>query len=137
MRSLTYFAVLEPSENGGYGIFFPDLPGCYSYAESLEEASAMAEEAASLHVYGLEEDGDPVPSASTVVPKLDIEDMIVLAVKIHPDIYRIKHENRRVKTNTTIPMWLKKVAEERNVNYSQLLEAALMDYLEIKTPAVV
>ena len=33
MLSMTYLAVLEPGEDGSYGISFPDLPGCFSYGE--------------------------------------------------------------------------------------------------------
>ena len=134
MRSLTYFAVLEKGENDSYGIYFPDLPGCYSYAESLADAPSMAEEAASLHIYGLEEDGDSIPEPSSELPTLPSDNMLVLAVTVHPEVFRIKHESRRVKTNTSIPMWLKKIAEAKRVNYSQLLETALIDYLGIKIP---
>lgn len=38
MRNLTCFAVFEPSTNGSYSIYFPDLPGCVSVGDSLEEA---------------------------------------------------------------------------------------------------
>ena len=40
-------------------------------------------------------------------------------------------DNRAVKTNTTIPAWLKEIAEERGVNYSKLLQAALIEYLNV------
>ena len=45
----------------------------------------------------------------------------------------IKNEldNRAVKTNLTIPAWLKEMAEEEGVNYSKLFQAALIDYLGI------
>ena len=54
MRKITYLAVMEPSEDGGYAVFFPDVPGCISYGESFEKARAMAEEAVGLHVYALD-----------------------------------------------------------------------------------
>ena len=41
-------------------------------------------------------------------------------------------DNRRVKTNVTIPAWLKEIAEKEDVNYSRLLEIALVDYLGIQ-----
>ena len=47
MQNLTYLAVLEPSTNGSYSIYFPDLPGCISVGNSLEDAAHMAAEAAS------------------------------------------------------------------------------------------
>ena len=45
MFSMTYLAVLEPGEDGSYGISFPDLPGCFSYGENLAHAGQMAAEA--------------------------------------------------------------------------------------------
>jgi post-segregation antitoxin (ccd killing protein) len=36
-----------------------------------------------------------------------------------------------VKTNLTIPAWLKEMAEAQGVNYSKVLQTALMDYLGI------
>lgn len=131
MRNLTYLAVLEPSTDGSYSIYFPDLLGCTSFANNLEEAAHMAAEAASLHVYGMECDGEEIPIPSVNLSKEDTDGNIILPVTIHPDLFRIKKDNERIKTNTTLPAWLKRIAEEQKVNYSRLLEAALIDYLQI------
>ena len=131
MLNLTYLAVLEPGEDGGYGISFPDLPGCFSFGENLTEAQQRAMEAASLHVYGMECDGEEVPIPSVSLSQEMTKGMIVMPVTIHPDLYRLKRDNERIKTNITLPAWLKRIAEEKKVNYSRLLEAALIDYLQI------
>ena len=131
MLNITYLAILEPGEDGSYGISFPDLPGCFSYGENLAHAGQMAAEAASLHVYGLEQDGEEIPAPSLSFPKDEVEGMVVMPVTIHPDLYRAKHDNERIKTNITLPAWLKRLAEEQKVNYSRLLEAALIEYLQI------
>ena len=131
MLNLTYLAVLEPGEDGSYGISFPDLPGCFSFGENLAEAQQMAAEAASLHVYGMERDGEKIPTPSVTLPQDVTEGMVVMPVTIHPDLYRMKRDNERVKTNITLPAWLKRIAEEQKVNYSRLLEGALLDYLQI------
>ena len=131
MLNLTYLAVLEPSEDGSYGISFPDLPGCFSFGEDLAEAQQMAAKAASLHVYGMERDGEEIPTPSASLPRETTDGMIVMPVTIHPDLYRMKRDNERVKTNITLPAWLKRIAEEQKVNYSLLLETALIDYLQI------
>ncbi len=55
-------AIFEPGEKKGYCITFPDLPGCITEGDSLEEALRMAKEALELHLYSLEEDGDIIPS---------------------------------------------------------------------------
>ncbi len=131
MLNLTYLAVLEPGEDGSYGISFPDLPGCFSFADNLAEAEQMAAEAAELHVYGMEKDGEAIPEPSTSLPPEVTAGMVVMPVTLHPDMYRLKRDNERVKTNTTLPAWLKRIAEEQKVNYSRLLETALLDYLQI------
>ena len=131
MLNLTYLAVLEPGEDGSYGISFPDLPGCFSFADNLAEAEQMAAEAAELQVYGMEKDGEAIPEPSTSLPPEVTAGMVVMPVTLHPDMYRLKRDNERVKTNTTLPAWLKRIAEEQKVNYSRLLETALLDYLQI------
>ena len=131
MLNLTYLAVLEPGSDGSYSISFPDLPGCFSYGNNLAEAQQMAEEAASLHVYGMERDGDEIPLPSLNLPKKTTAGNVVMPVTIHPDLYRAKRDNERIKTNITLPAWLKRIAEEKKVNYSRLLETALIDYLQL------
>jgi predicted RNase H-like HicB family nuclease len=131
MLNLTYLAVLEPGTDGSYSVFFPDLPGCFSYGKDLEDAQRMATEAASLHVYGLECDNEEIPTPSLNLSREDTEGNVVMPVTIHPDMFRTKKDNERIKTNITLPAWLKRIAEEKKVNYSRLLETALMDYLQI------
>lgn len=131
MRKITYLAVLEPAEDG-YGVFFPDLPGCISFGKTIQEAQEMAAEAAGLHIYGMEQDGDSVPVPSLVLDTEETEGCIVTPVSVFPDIIKNEMDNKRVKTNTTLPSWLKRIAEEEKVNYSRLLETALMDYLGLQ-----
>jgi predicted RNase H-like HicB family nuclease len=131
MLNLTYLAVLEPGTDGSYSVFFPDLPGCFSYGKDLEDAQRMATEAASLHVYGLECENEEIPTPSLNLSREDTDGNVVMPVTIHPDMFRMKKDNERIKTNITLPAWLKRIAEEKKVNYSRLLETALMDYLQI------
>ncbi len=131
MQNLTYLAVLEPSSDGSYSIYFPDLPGCISTSNSLGEAANMAAEAASLHVYNMECDNEEIPAPSLKLSKEDTEGNVIMPVTIHPDLFRMKKDNERIKTNITLPAWLKRIAEEQKVNYSRLLETALIDYLQI------
>ncbi|MFD2234080.1 type II toxin-antitoxin system HicB family antitoxin [Phaeospirillum tilakii] len=56
-----YPAIIERGEGPGFGVFFPDLPGCTSAGETIEAAARSAEEALGLHLRGMIEDGDPLP----------------------------------------------------------------------------
>ena len=106
---------------------------CFSFADNLAEAEQMAAEAAELHIYGMERDGEAIPEPSTSLSKDITKDMLVMPVTVHPDLYRMKRDNERVKTNITLPAWLKRMAEEKKVNYSRLLESALLEYLQLPT----
>ena len=133
MRKVTYIAVMEPV-NDGYSIYFPDLPGCTSYGQDFDNAHKQATEALELHVYGMEKDGEPLPDPSKN-PNIDPETStgyILTPVTIFPNIVKNELDNRAVKTNLTIPAWLKELAEAQGVNYSKIFQTALMEYLGIK-----
>lgn len=104
MRKVSYPAVFEPSGNG-YSVYFPDLPGCISYGESYEDAQKEASDALGLHLYGMEKDGDIIPEPSKK-PIIDVETVpgyLVSLVTVFPDLVRNELDNRRVKTNVTLP----------------------------------
>ena len=136
MRKLTYFAVFEPNGEGGYGVFFPDLPGCVSFGDDYDHAGEMAKEALGLHIYGMEKDGDTIPPPTKSPHELEIDPetsqgYILTAVTIYPDLLKDRLDNRAVKTNTTLPAWLKEMAEDQGVNFSHLLQASLKEHLGI------
>ena len=60
MTRRTYPAIVEAATDG-YGVGFPDLPGCVSHGLDYETALRSAEEALSLHLEGMTEDGDVFP----------------------------------------------------------------------------
>ena len=132
MRKLTFIAVFEPVENG-FSVYFPDLPGCISYGENFEDAQKQAVDALGLHIYGMEKDNNeiPVPLKTPIIDPETAVGYMVSPITIFPDIVKNELDNRAVKTNLTIPAWLKEMAEDRGVNYSKVFQAALMDYLGI------
>ena len=58
-----YPATFTPHNDGSgrYDVTFADLPGCVSQGASLEDALRMGQEALSLHIGSMIEDGDPLP----------------------------------------------------------------------------
>jgi predicted RNase H-like HicB family nuclease len=56
-----YLAALEPDGHGGFGVFFPDLPGLASAGDSQDEAIAEAVQALAGHVAAMRDDGDVIP----------------------------------------------------------------------------
>ena len=59
---MRYIAFIHKEPDSVYGVSFPDLPGCISAGETIDEAVRNAVEALSGHVRMLEADGDPVPA---------------------------------------------------------------------------
>ena len=60
-----FTVVLEPCEEGGYAVYVPALPGCFSQGETREEALANIREAIQLHLEPVEDDL-PVQEGSLV-----------------------------------------------------------------------
>lgn len=94
MRKLTYLAVLEPSADG-YGIYFPDLPGCISFGKDIEDSQQMTREALELHIYCMEKDNDPIPEPSRSLDKEAAETGIITAITVFPDLVKNDMENRQ------------------------------------------
>jgi predicted RNase H-like HicB family nuclease len=63
---MQYIAYLHKEKNSDFGVSFPDFPGCISAGSTLEEARQMAVEALSLHIAGMQEDGEKIPEPSTL-----------------------------------------------------------------------
>lgn len=53
--------IFEPQQEGGYTAYVPDLPGCVSEGETLEEATAMIREAMALYLESRQERDWPLP----------------------------------------------------------------------------
>jgi predicted RNase H-like HicB family nuclease len=62
--------VLEPSEEGGYTVYVPSLPGCISEGNTKEEAMANIKEAIELYL-------EPVEDDLTVPPDTEIMEIAV------------------------------------------------------------
>lgn len=125
-------AVFEPG-NESIGVYFPGLPGCVSDGENEIDAVRMAKEALSLHLYGMEEDGDAIPESSSVraIQKdLDPHEYVVM-IEVWMPPFRDKMHQKAVKKTLTIPKWLDDVAKEHQVNYSHVLQDALKKHLGI------
>lgn len=66
-----YIALIRKEDDSDYGVSFPDLPGCVTAGATLDEARAFADEALTLHLEGLAEDGEAAPEPSTLEAIMD------------------------------------------------------------------
>ena len=62
----SYLIVIERAEDGGYGAWAPDLPGCVALGDTIEDAEHQMREAIAFHLEGLRDQGEPVPAPTAV-----------------------------------------------------------------------
>lgn len=122
-KIIGYAAFFEQIDGGKYLVEFPDLPGCFSQGDSLEEAIYNAQEA--MMIYYTEKRGE-LPKASDFKSVQKANPNIIIQVIT----LNVSKPVRAVKKTLTIPEWLNTLAEKYQVNFSQILREALIDYLK-------
>ncbi len=124
---LTAYPAIMHEEDGLYWVEFPDLEGCYSDGDTLAEAAKNAEEALGLYLCSLIERDQSVPAPSEMSAIQPQEGFLTL-VATEPLKYH--RSTKSVKKTLTIPEWLNTEAEKRHINFSSVLQQALMTIIE-------
>jgi predicted RNase H-like HicB family nuclease len=65
------YAVVIEKADGNYSAYVPDLPGCVATGDSVQAIEAEIREAIRFHIDGLEEDGLPVPTPTSLAEYVD------------------------------------------------------------------
>jgi predicted RNase H-like HicB family nuclease len=65
-----YLVVIERAEDGSFSAYVPDLPGCVSCGDTLDEARSLIAEAVRLHVDSLRRHNEPVPEPTAVAERV-------------------------------------------------------------------
>lgn len=126
-----FIAVLEDGGKGTIGVYFPDLPGCISGADNTNKAAENAKKVLQLHLYGMEEDGDEIPTPSNITDIHLEKNEIPLLVEVFMTPFREKMRKRFVKKTLSIPSWVNAIAEEQGVNFSAVLLKGLKEQCHI------
>lgn len=125
MNRLFYPAIFHKAEEGGFWVTFPDIPECMTQGDNMEQAYEMAVDALGLSLSSMEEMGEQIPEASSL-EKIQVEDGILVIIEFNMAEYRRKNSSKAVKKTLSIPEWLNEAAMRENINFSQLLQEALM-----------
>ncbi len=128
VMTLIYPGILYPFSDGsgGFSVEFPDLSGCRTKGKDLEEAIRLGTDAASRWILVETEAGRKIPKASDYKDIHPKADGIVNLFALDMDEYAEKYGEKSVRKNLTIPAWLNTFAEKNNVNFSQVLQEALL-----------
>lgn len=128
-------------EGSGYSVIFPDLNHLATCGDTLEDAFAAAVDCLAGYLFEAKKDGDAVPAPSTlqsvsledVAKDLELDnyhDAFVNIVTVDAEEYAKTHFNKAVKKTLTIPQWLNDSATAAGLNFSQVLQEALMQKIK-------
>jgi len=134
MKKAFYPAIVKKG-NKDYIVKFYDIPHGITQGSNLDEVAEKAREVLELCIEGFLEDKEEIPTPTFPENiKLGNEEFIIL-VDVNITLIKNELENKAVKKTLTIPYWLNEIAEENKVNFSQLLQVAIKEHLNIsRTP---
>ncbi len=106
---------------------FPDLEGCQTFGDTLNETAENASESLSGYLLTLLEENAPIPSPSDIRSLQIPEDGFTSLVSCDIDQYK---DTKAVKKTLTIPAWLNDRANAMGINFSKVLQDALLSKVQ-------
>lgn len=128
--SMTFYpAVFHKADQGerGYWVEVPDLPGCFTQGDTMEETFKEVQEAVGLY---LDENNDFNKPSPIEKIQQDFPGESVMLVPYDSVAYAKKYKNKAIKKTLSIPEWLNEEASKRGVNFSQVLQEALINKIK-------
>ena len=123
------YPVVLIEEEDGYYVRVPDFDSS-TQSKDLAEAIEMARDLIGIMAIDFEEDKKEIPKPNSV--KFEKEkDSIITLVDVDFLEYRKKYNNKMIRKNLTIPYWLNVEAEKAGINFSQVLQVALKEKLNV------
>jgi predicted RNase H-like HicB family nuclease len=119
-------------DNEGYYVHFPDIEGCFTDGDTLAEAIENANDVLPLMLCSMEDDGDAIPEPSDITALVVVDGDFASLIYADTLDYRRRFDAKAVKKTLSIPNWLNTLAEQNNINFSNVLQNALMDQLHIE-----
>jgi predicted RNA binding protein YcfA (HicA-like mRNA interferase family)/predicted RNase H-like HicB family nuclease len=127
-----YIAIVHKDTKSDFGVSFPDFPGCITAGKNIDEAKDMAQEALTLHIKGILEDGEKLPHPSR------LEEIMIDPGYVNAVAYLVVSvpdaKPRTVRVNVTVPeMTLKQIdaaAKKRGMSRSSFLVHAAQNAIQ-------
>lgn len=125
------FPAVFTKDGDFYVVNFPDVEGCFTQGESIQDALEMAEDVLCLTLYDYEESNKAIPQPSDLKAIKTDDSSFVSLVSCDTIEYRKFYDNKAVKKTLTIPAWLNTMSEREGINFSAVLQNALKAELHI------
>lgn len=133
---LSIYPAIFYKEKNGYSVIFPDLNYLSTCGENLNDAMEMAIDCLAGYLYTAKLDDDKLPAPSKIddIHPIDIantigfdgKDSFINLISVDLEDYAKTHFNKSVKKTLTIPEWLNREATKKNINFSKVLQDALI-----------
>jgi predicted RNase H-like HicB family nuclease len=125
--------VIHKDPTSSYGVTVPDLPGCFSGSETLDDIFAAAQEAIACHIEGLLMDGEPIPDKKPIDEHQTNPDFAG-GIWALVDVDVSKLSSKAVRINITIPSRVLAIVDEaaarERESRSGLLTRAALSHIE-------
>lgn len=125
-----YPIVISKEADGFYYVEIPDF-NIATQGKDIADSMEMARDAIGLMGIDFIDDGKEIPQPNSTPIKPSKNDIVTL-VDVDFGEYRKKADNKAVKKNCTIPYWLNVEAEKAGINYSKVLQDAIINILGLK-----
>ena len=131
MNRLFYPALFHKAEEGGFWISFPDIPECLTQGDDMAQAYEMAVDALGLALVCREKEGQPIPAASNPAAIVPEPGSFLAVIEFDMLAYKKRTNSKAVKKTLSIPEWLNEAAMSMDLNFSQVLQEALLAKLQL------
>lgn len=129
MSTKVYYPTVFQKEEIGYSVWVPDIQGCVSQGDSFEEAAEYITEAIGVCLETYADQNIDIPKPSSPESIDTTEGQFVSMIAFDPAEYDSKFSAKATKKTLTLPAWLNTMAERNNINFSAVLQAALIEKL--------
>ena len=130
-KKLFYPAIFHKAEEGGFWVSYPDLPECFTEGDDMAQAYEMAIDALGLALTSREKEGELIPDPSHPDTISVDADSFLAVIEINLLAYKKRISPKAVKKTLSIPEWLNDEAMAAKLNFSQILQEALMAKLQL------
>lgn len=128
MEKYNYPAIFTYEDDTIY-IEFPDFENCFTDASNEDEAFFYAQEILELCMYDMDQKRLELPKRKDIQQMKLKSNQVIVLFTVSMKQVRDKVRNEYVKKTLTLPKWLDELGKENKVNFSMLLQNAIIDYL--------
>jgi len=132
MEKLFYPALFHTAEEGGFWVSFPDIPECLTQGDDISQAYEMAVDTLGLALACREKERQPIPCSYDPTAVTPDPGSFLAVIEFDLLAYKKRTNSRAVKKILSSPKWLNEAAMDRNLNFSQILQEALLAKIQMQ-----